>query len=160
MRFMFCLFIMIMEINKEFLSQLFEQAKENPRMRQHFDLRTSSADTSQRMMNALLPDTEVPIHRHEDTSETVVCLCGRLDEIIYEEVDALLSPLTAEEAAAFDRGMDAQEVTQEKRFREVQRIRLCPAEGQYGCQIPQGAWHTIEVLEPSVIFEAKDGAYK
>lgn len=149
-----------MEFNKEFLSQLFEQAKANPRMRQHFDLRTSSADTSQRMMNALLPNTEVPIHRHEDTSETVICLCGKLDEVIYEEVDALLSPLTAEEAAAFDRGMDAQEVTQEKRFREVQRIRLCPAEGRFGCQIPKGAWHTIEVLEPSVIFEAKDGAYK
>lgn len=149
-----------MKMDKAFLDGLLVQAQANPRLRQHYDLRTSEADTSQRMMNALLPNTEVPIHRHEDTSETVVCLCGRLDEVIYEEVDALLSPLTAEEAAAFDRGMDAQEVTQEKRFREVQRIRLCPAEGQYGCQIPKGAWHTIEVLEPSVIFEAKDGAYK
>lgn len=149
-----------MKMDKAFLDGLLVQAQANPRLRQHYDLRTSEADTSQRMMNALLPNTEVPIHRHEDTSETVVCLCGRLDEVIYEEVDALLSPLTADEAAAFDRGMDAQEVTQEKRFREVQRIRLCPAEGQYGCQIPQGAWHTIEVLEPSVIFEAKDGAYK
>lgn len=149
-----------MKMDKAFLDGLLVQAQANPRLRQHYDLRTSEADTSQRMMNALLPNTEVPIHRHEDTSETVVCLCGRLDEVIYEEVDALLSPLTADEAAAFDRGMDAQEVTQEKRFREVQRIRLCPAEGQYGCQIPQGAWHTIEVMEPSVIFEAKDGAYK
>lgn len=149
-----------MKMDKAFLDGLLVQAQANPRLRQHYDLRTSEADTSQRMMNALLPNTEVPIHRHEDTSETVVCLCGRLDEVIYEEVDALLSPLTADEAAAFDQGMDAQEVTQEKRFREVQRIRLCPAEGQYGCQIPQGAWHTIEVLEPSVIFEAKDGAYK
>lgn len=149
-----------MKMDKAFLDGLLVQAQANPRLRQHYDLRTSEADTSQRMMNALLPNTEVPIHRHEDTSETVVCLCGRLNEVIYEEVDALLSPLTADEAAAFDRGMDAQEVTQEKRFREVQRIRLCPAEGQYGCQIPQGAWHTIEVMEPSVIFEAKDGAYK
>lgn len=149
-----------MKMDKAFLDGLLVQAQANPRLRQHYDLRTSEADTSQRMMNALLPNTEVPIHRHEDTSETVICLCGKLDEVIYEEVDALLSPLTAEEAAAFDRGMDAQEVTQEKRFREVQRIRLCPAEGQYGYQIPQGAWHTIEVLEPSVIFEAKDGAYK
>lgn len=149
-----------MKMDKAFLDGLLVQAQVNPRLRQHYDLRTSEADTSQRLLNALMPGTVAPIHRHEDTSETVVCLCGKLDEIIYEEVDALLSPLTAEEAAAFDRGMDAQEVTQEKRFREVQRIRLCPAEGQYGCQIPQGAWHTIEVLEPSVIFEAKDGAYK
>jgi len=26
-------------------------------------------------------------------------------------------------------------------------------------QIPAGVWHSIRVLEPSVIFEAKDGAY-
>lgn len=149
-----------MKMDKAFLDGLLIQAQANPRLRQHYDLRTSEADTSQRLLNALMPGTVAPIHRHEDTSETVVCLCGRLDEVIYEEVDALLSPLTAEEAAAFDRGMDAQEVTQEKRFREVQRIRLCPAEGQYGYQIPQGAWHTIEVMEPSVIFEANDGAYK
>lgn len=149
-----------MKMDKAFLDGLLVQAQVNPRLRQHYDLRTSPADTSQRLLNALMPGTVAPIHRHEDTSETVICLCGKLDKVIYEEVDALLSPLTADEAAAFDRGMDAQEVTQEKRFREVQRIRLCPAEGQYGCQIPQGAWHTIEVLEPSVIFEAKDGAYK
>lgn len=149
-----------MKMDKAFLDGLLVQAQVNPRLRQHYDLRTSEADTSQRLLNALMPGTVAPIHRHEDTSEAVICLCGKLDEVIYEEVDALLSPLTADEAAAFDRGMDAQEVTQEKRFREVQRIRLCPAEGQYGCQIPQGAWHTIEVLEPSVIFEAKDGAYK
>lgn len=149
-----------MKMDKAFLDGLLVQAQANPRLRQHYDLRTSPADTSQRLLNALMPGTVAPIHRHEDTSETVICLCGKLDEVIYEEVDALLSPLTAEEAAAFDRGMDAQEVTQEKRFREVQRIRLCPAEGQYGYQIPQGAWHTIEVMEPSVIFEANDGAYK
>lgn len=149
-----------MKMDKAFLDGLLVQAQANPRLRQHYDLRTSEADTSQRLLNALMPGTVAPIHRHEDTSETLVCLCGKLDEVIYEEVDALLSPLTAEEAAAFDRGMDAQEVTQEKRFREVQRIRLCPAEGQYGYQIPQGAWHTIEVMEPSVIFEANDGAYK
>ena len=40
------------------------------------------------------------------------------------------------------------------------RVELCPREGKYGVQIPQGVWHTIEVLEPSAIFEAKDGAYK
>ena len=45
-------------------------------------------------------------------------------------------------------------------YTEAERITLCPADGHYGCQIPQGAWHTVEVHEPSVIFEAKDGAYK
>lgn len=144
-----------MEINKELLDKLFEQAKENPRLRQNLDLRTSSADNSQRMLNALLPGTVVPIHRHEDTTETVVCLCGNLDEVIYEEVVSYSKALSEE----FLQGIDAQDVTRKVEYREVQRIHLCPAEAKYGCQIPKGAWHTVEVIEPSVIFEAKDGAY-
>lgn len=147
---------MIMEFNKDFLGKLFEQATMNPRLRQSFDLRTSSADTSQRMLNALLPGTVVPIHRHEDTTETVVCLCGKLDEVIYEEV------VTYENSSsnAMPMGMDSKDVVRKVEYREVQRIHLCPAEAKYGCQIPKGAWHTVEVIEPSVIFEAKDGAYK
>ena len=124
-----------MEFDKDFLGKLFEQAVANPRLRQNYDLRTSSADTSQRILNALLPGTIVPIHRHEDTTETVVCLCGRLDEVLYE---LIVSADGKEE------------------YREVQRIHLCPIEAKYGCQIPKGAWHTVEVIEPSVIFEAKD----
>ena len=145
-----------MEINKKLLDSLFEQAKENPRLRQNLDLRTSSADTSQRMLNALLPGTVVPIHRHEDTTESVICLCGKLDEVIYEEI------VTYENAAsdAMSMGTDSQNVVRKVEYREVQRIHLCPAEAKYGCQIPKGAWHTVEVIEPSVIFEAKDGAYK
>ena len=145
----------MIEFNNDFLAQLFQQAEGNERLRQNFDLRTSSADTSQRMLNALLPGTVVPIHRHEDTTETVVCLCGKMDEVIYEEV------VTYGKGAldAMPMGMDAQDVTRKVDYREVQRIRLCPAEGKYGCQVPKGAWHTVEVIEPSVIFEAKDGAY-
>ena len=126
---------MSLEIDKLLIERLFEQAKESPRLRMNYDLRTSSADTSQRMLNALLPGTEVPIHRHEETAETVVCLCGRLEELIYEEMP-------------------------DGTFQEVSRHMLCPDEGKYGIQIPAGAWHTIRVQEPSVIFEAKDGAYK
>ena len=149
----------MIEMNKDFLNQLFEQAKVNPRLRQGFDLRTSPSDTSQRMLNALLPGTVVPIHRHEDTAETVICLCGKLDEVIYEEISPLLPPLKGEDAACFEKGMDAQDVTIGSRFREIERIHLCPAQAQYGCQVPKGAWHTVEVIEPSVIFEAKDGKY-
>ena len=129
---------MIMDFDKDFLGRLFEQAIESPRLRQSFDLRTSSSDSSQRILNALYPGTVVPIHRHLNTSETVVCLFGKIDEVIYEESDS------------------NKEVPS---LREVQRIRLCPTEARYGCQVPMGAWHTVEVIEPSVIFEAKDGAY-
>ena len=119
-----------MEINKELLDNLFEQAKENPRLRQNFDLRTSSADTSQRMLNALLPGTVVPIHRHPQSTENVFLLCGKIVEVICNE-----------------------------NGNEIERIHLDPMDGNYGCVIPQGAWHTVEVLEPSVIYESKDGKY-
>lgn len=136
-----------------FLDDLLAQAAENPRLRQSFDLRTSGTDTSQRMLNAVLPGTAVPIHQHADTSETVICLRGRLEEVIYEA--PLSPPLKGEDA-----GQHISSDAAQTQLREVQRIVLCPAEGRYGCQVPKGAWHTIEVKEPSVIFEAKDGAYK
>lgn len=119
-----------MEINKEFLGKLFEQAVENPRLRQSYDLRTSSDDNSQRILNALLPGTVVPIHRHPNSNENVLLLGGKLVEIIYDE-----------------------------NGKEEERIHLDPTIGNYGCVIPPGTWHTVEVLEPSVIYEAKDGKY-
>lgn len=30
---------------------------------------------------------------------------------------------------------------------------------RFGCVVPPGVWHTVEVLEPSVIFEVKAGKY-
>ena len=124
-----------MFFDNDFINTLLAQAKESSRLRQHYDLRNSAADTSQRMLNALLPGTEVPVHRHEETAETVVCLVGKLEEIFYEEVG-------------------------DGTFREISHQQLSPHEGLYGMQIPAGVWHTVHVIEPSVIFEAKDGAYK
>ena len=138
-----------MIFEQDFLEGLLEQAAQSPRLRVNYDLRNSAADTSQRMLNALAVGTEVPIHRHEDTAETVICLCGKLVEILYEEVQEFDT----------DAVSGVTEVVRKSRFQEVARHLLCPAEGKYGMQIPAGAWHTIEVLEPSVIFEAKDGAY-
>lgn len=138
-----------MEFDKDFLGKLFEQAVTNPRLRQNFDLRTSPADTSQRMLNALLPGTKVPIHRHEDSTETVICLVGKLEEIIYEEVNEYIYEATS----------CCGDVTRQRKIKEISRQILSPAEGKFGIQIPAGTWHTINVIEPSVIFEAKDGAY-
>jgi len=119
-----------MEINKDFLGKLFEQAVVNPRLRQNLDLRTSGNDNSQRMLNALLPGTVVSIHRHPQSTENVFLLCGKIVEVICDE-----------------------------NGKEKERIHLDPTVGNYGCVVPQGAWHTVEVLEPSVIYEAKDGKY-
>ncbi len=120
-----------MIIDDTFLEGLLEQATESERRRANHDLRTSSEDGSQRMLNALLPGTHVPIHRHRETTETVVVLSGSITEIFFE-----------------DNGV------------ECARYHLSPAEGSFALQIPRGMWHTVIVTEPCIIFEAKDGAYK
>lgn len=137
-------------INEGLLSDLHEKAAGSERQRQNFDLRTTPDDGSQRMLNVLEPGTKVAIHRHVKTSETVICLEGCLDEVFYEELPNVDTggPIHDGETAA-----------NETAFAEVARFRICPREGKYGIQIPKGAWHTVEVYEPSTIFEAKDGAY-
>lgn len=72
-----------MFFDKEFMEQLLDKATLSERLRQNYDLRNSAFDTSQRMLNALQPGTVVPIHNHIDTAETVICLCGKLEEIFY-----------------------------------------------------------------------------
>lgn len=119
----------MIQIDKKLISNLFEKALTNPRLRHSFDLRNPT-DRGQRMLNALLPGTVVPVHRHPQSNENVLLLCGKLVEIIYDE-----------------------------NGNEIERIHLDPTVGNYGCVVPQGAWHTVEVLEPSVIYEAKDGKY-
>jgi cupin fold WbuC family metalloprotein len=135
-----------------FLDGLLHQAEESPRLRQNYDLRNSSEDTSQRMLNALQPGTQVPIHKHEATAETVVCLRGKLEEIIYEEV---VEYIKGNDAKSFDGGDTMRKVS----YRETARYLLSPTEGKHGMQIPPNTWHSINVIEPSIIFEAKDGKY-
>ena len=120
----------MIEINKSLLNDLFAKAKDSARMRMNYDLRTSASDNSQRMLNALLPGSIVPIHRHPNSNENVILLCGKLVEVIYD-TDG----------------------------NETERIHLDPSVGNFGCVVPAGSWHTVEVLEPSVIYEAKDGKY-
>lgn len=121
----------MIQIDNDLISELFAKAEASDRKRINFDLRTSAEDSSQRMLNALLPGTEVAVHRHPMSNENIILLVGKMDEVLFSE-DGLT---------------------------EVERVHLCPAEGKFGCQVPMGVWHTVEVFEPSVIFEAKDGRY-
>jgi len=125
-------------IDKEFLEGLLKQAEENPRKRVNYDMRTSPEDGSQRMLNAMQPGTDVAVHRHPMSNENVILIKGRLDEVLYEEVTSADGKVT---------------------LKETERIHLCPEEGVYGCQVPKGVWHTVEVIEPSVIYEGKDKKY-
>lgn len=75
-----------MKITQALLDNLTEQAKASPRLRMNMDLRNSTEDKSQRMLNAIEPGSPMPIHRHQKSSETVVCLRGRLMEEFYDEL--------------------------------------------------------------------------
>ena len=120
-----------MNIDKELLDSLTAQAKGCERLRMNLDMRTSSNDSSQRMLNALEPGTILPIHRHRFSTETVVMLRGSLKEVFYNDNGEITDVIT------------------------LQAGGQCPA-----LQIPAGQWHTVEVLETgTIIFEAKDGAY-
>lgn len=137
-------------LNNNMLSDLYVKARESERLRLAFDLRTTPEDGSQRMLNVLQLGTKVAIHRHVKTSETNICLEGSLDVIFYEELPGVVSGGPVH---------DGERVLDETAFAEVARFRLCPREKQYGIQIPMMTWHSIEVYEPSTIFEAKDGKY-
>ena len=121
-----------MKITQALLDDLTAQAKASPRLRMNFDLRNSAEDGSQRMLNALEPGTPLPIHRHTKSSETVVCLRGRLQEEFYSDAGAV-----------------------------SEIIELAPCSDCVALNIPIGQWHTVRVLESgTVIMEVKDGRYE
>ncbi|MBP5505197.1 MAG: WbuC family cupin fold metalloprotein [Bacteroidales bacterium] len=74
-----------MVLDKSFLDTLSIRASASPRLRQHYDLRDSSEDECQRMLNAIEPGTVIPVHRHSMTSEDVVILRGRAEEVFFDE---------------------------------------------------------------------------
>ena len=125
--------ILIMKITQAILDKLTEEAKASSRLRMNLDLRNSADDQSQRMLNAIEPGSEIPIHRHQKTSETVVCLRGRLVWEFYDELERSCT----------------------------ERIELSPSGQVVALNVPIGQWHTVKALESgSVIMEVKDGPYE
>ena len=122
-----------MKITQAILDDLTAKAKASPRLRMNLDLRDSDSDGSQRMLNAIEPESVVPIHRHQKSSETVVCLRGRVVEEYYDELER-----TCTEA-----------------------IELSPNGPVVALNIPAGQWHTLRALESgTVILEMKNGKYE
>lgn len=121
-----------MIIDNQLLSTLSSQAKASPRLRMNYDLRNSENDNSQRMLNALEPGTVLPIHRHRNTSETVVIVRGSLVERFYDDDGKL-----------------------------TEEVLMVPGGENPAVQIEKGRWHSLECLEPNtVLFESKDGAWE
>lgn len=122
-----------MVISQAILDKLTEEAKESPRLRMNMDLRNSTEDQSQRMLNAIEPGSPLPIHRHKHTSETVVCLRGRLVEEFYDELERTCTD----------------------------RIELSPNGPIALVNVQAGQWHTVKALESgTVLLECKDGPWE
>lgn len=51
-------------IDKELLDGVTAQAKASPRLRMNYNLHDSLEAKAQRLMNAMEPGTDLPIHRH------------------------------------------------------------------------------------------------
>lgn len=132
-----------MRLNNKLFDKILDQAKDSPRKRMHYDMRTQAMeitsndnsepwkDMSQRMLNVLLPETKPPIHKHSKTTETVVICRGAVIVEFY-----------------------APDGTKTEEF-------LLEAGGDcVGVQIPRDMYHTLVCLEAgSVVFEAKDRPY-
>ena len=121
-----------MILNKKLMDDLSAQAKENPRLRQAFDLRTTPEDQSQRILNAVELGTILPIHRHRGSTETIIVLRGKVVQHYYNDA--------GEKTASYV---------------------LAPQSAKVGMSVPVGQWHALESLEEgSIIFECKDGAFQ
>ena len=122
-----------MIIDRILLDQVSAQAKASPRLRMNYNFHQSLEDKCHRFLNAVEPGTEVPIHRHRNTSETVVCLRGKLVEEYYDDLERMCT----------------------------ESIVLTPNGQTVALNIPAGQWHTVKALESgTVILEVKDGKYE
>lgn len=119
-----------MIIDDVLLDKVMAEAEDSPRRRMNFNLHDNLDAKAQRLINVLMPDTVLPIHRHIHTAETYALLRGKMAVLFYNDLGELTN-----------------------------RFLLDPTEGNYGVQIPKGQWHTIDVIEPSAILEVKDGPY-
>jgi len=118
-------------IDEQLLDEISVEASENNRLRKNFNLHNSFDDKVQRLLNALEPGTEVPIHRHLNTVETYFVIRGSLIVSIYDDMK-----------------------------KPVRTVTLNPTDGKYGVTIPEGEWHSVEVIDKgTVIFEVKEGPY-
>ena len=122
-----------MTITQAIHDDLTAKAKESPRLRMNMDLRNSESDQSQRMLNAIEPGSDMPIHRHQHTSETVVCLRGCLVEEFYDELERICTD----------------------------SIELKPGGPNFAVNVPAGQWHRVWAKESgTVLLESKNGVWE
>ncbi len=118
-------------IDTVLLDEVSTLAKAAPRLRMNYNFHESLEDKCHRMLNAVEPGTQVPIHRHPTKDESFVVLRGKVCVTTYNDDGSVL-----------------------------ESVVLCQKEGRYGVDIKKGVWHNLKALEPnSVIFECKEGPF-
>ena len=121
-----------MRLDTALFDSITSEAEKSPRLRMAHDMRTTPSDKSQRILNAIEPETELPIHRHQKSSESCIVLRGCAEEIFYDDKGNI-----------------------------TERVLMQPGSECVGVNIEKGRWHKIISREPgTVIFEAKDGSYE
>ncbi len=120
-----------MIIDKTLLDRVSEQAKSSPRLRMNYNFHQSLEDKCHRMLNAVEPGTEVPVHRHPTKDESFVVLRGKVKVSTYNDDGSV-----------------------------KESFILSAEDGRYGVDIPKNVWHNLESLESgSVILEFKEGPF-
>lgn len=124
---------MLKIITPQLLDELSQKAAVRPRRRLNHNFHDELSDPINRMLNALEPGTYVQPHKHEnpDKREVFIVLRGSMVVVFFD---------------------DSGNVTE--------FVLLDPENGNYGVEVPVGAWHSLFALEPgTVIYEVKDGPY-
>lgn len=120
-------------IDNTLLDTIYQQAAENPRRRMNYNFHESLDDPINRLLNALMPDTYLPPHRHTNPSKEEIFFVLRGSVLLLH----------------FD---DQGNVIFSK--------EVNPKKGVYGMEYNGGIWHSLIVLEPNtVVYEVKEGPY-
>ena len=118
-------------IDQALVDKVSSKAKASARLRMNYNFHQSLEDKCHRMLNAVEPGSDIPIHRHPDKDESFVVLRGKVRSITYKDDGAV-----------------------------IESVVLSQEDGLYGVDIPKGVWHKLESLESgSVVFECKEGPF-
>lgn len=112
------------------LNRVTAQAQKSIRLRMNYNFHENLEDKCQRLLNAIEPGTEMPIHHHK-VDEMFIILRGMARVTIHDDAGKI-----------------------------VDSIILSPLKGNYAVNIKAGEWHSVESYESgTVIMECKEGPY-
>lgn len=121
-------------VTRELLDQVSAKARQNPRLRQNYNLHPSDESRCHRLLNAIEPGSYIKPHRHLDPEkdEAFILMSGRLGIITFTDDGEI-----------------------------IESALLSYASGNVAIDIPHGVYHTAVSLESGTLFyETKAGPYR